>query len=329
MPPVQRGWRKAAELGIDVEMAYWERADPYSLGFPDDPSELLEVSQGLRSAGRFDYAASTLHMGLRATGCPPHVAEEILVCLQERSCESPRHEDAGSALRGYRLSRLMQALDENRAHLGRETVAMAELDNYTELRHAHDFQAPNLYWLISTSPTFFVSLVKAVYTSEPEPAQHTSGQPIETRHIPPETAWNILNDWPPGAFCPGSDGTLNAEPLDAWVQNARAGLAAAGLVELGNLRIGEALAAAPPDSSDDEAPSEAVRNLIERLNNDEIDAGYETAVHNSLGATSRGLTEGGTIERDLATKYRDIGQRYRNWPRTAAIFNGWPLATRA
>ena len=320
MPPAQRGWRRAAELGDDVERAYWERADPYSLGFPDDVSELLEVSQGLRAAGRFDYAASTLHMGLRSTGCPPHVAEEILACLQERAHALPRHEDAGSSLQEYRLSRLMQALDENRAHLGRETVATAELDNYPELRHAHDFKAPNLYWLISTSPAFFVSLVEAVFASEPEPAQDTPGHP-ETRHVPPETAWDILHDWPPGAFCPGTDGTLDAEELDAWVQDARAGLAEAGRVEVGDLRIGEALAAAPSDPSDDDAPSEAVRNLIERLNNDEVDAGYQTAVFNLLGATSRGLTEGGTIERGLAGKYRDISQRYRSWPRTAAIFD--------
>ena len=65
-----------------------------------------------------------------------------------------------------------------------------------------------------------------------------------------------------------------------------------------------------------------MRDLIERLNNDEIDGGYHTAVHNRLGATSRGITEGGTIERDLASKYRDISQRYRSWPRTAAIFDG-------
>ena len=70
MPPVQHGWRRAAELGNDVEGAYWERGDPYSLGFPDDLSELLEVSEGLRSAGRFDYAASTLHMGLRVHQLP-------------------------------------------------------------------------------------------------------------------------------------------------------------------------------------------------------------------------------------------------------------------
>ena len=321
VPPVQRGWRRAAELGNDIEGAYWERGDPYSLGFPDDLSELLEVSEGLRSAGRFDYAASTLHMGLRYTSCPPQVAEEILVCLQERTRAIPRHEDGGSALQGYRLGRLMQALDENRSHLGREVVAVVELDHYRELRHTHDFEAPNLYRLVSTSPAFFVSLVQAIYAPEAEQAQAIPDRPIEARRIPPGTAWDILHDWPLGAFCPGTDGTLDAETLDAWVQDARAGLAEADLVELGDLRIGEALVAAPP-GPDDEAPSEAVRDLIERLNNDEIDGGYHTAVHNRLGATSRGITEGGTIERDLASKYRDISQRYRNWPRTAAIFEG-------
>ena len=110
--------------------------------------------------------------------------------------------------------------------------------------------------------------------------------------------------------------------LEAWVQDAREDLAEAGLGELGDSNIGEALAAAPPDPDHDEAPSESVRNLIERLNNDQIDTGYHIAVSNRQGATSRGLTEGGTIERDLARKYRDISQRCRNWPRTAAIYEG-------
>ena len=322
VPPARRGWGRAADLGSDVEQIYWERADSYSLGFPDDPGELLEVSQGLRSAGRFDDAASTLHMGLRGTSCPPQVAEEILVCLQERACERSRHEDAGSALYEYRLSCLMEALGQNKSHLGQETVAMVELDHYRELSHASEFDAPNLYWLISARPVFFVSLVKAKYRGEPEPAEVTPEQPIETRHIPPDTAWHVLHNWPTGAFCPGIDGTLDADMLDAWVQEARVGLAEASLGDLGDLNIGEALAAAPPDPDDDEAPSEAVRNLIERLDNDAVDNGYHIAVHNRQGATSRGLTEGGTIERDLAQKYRDISHRYRGSPRTAAIYAG-------
>ena len=246
VPPAQRGWRRAAELGSHVEQVYWERAASYSLGFPDDSGELLEVSQGLRSAGRFDDAASTLHMGLRGTSCPPQVAEEILVCLQERARERSRHKDVNSALYEYRLSCLMEALDQNKSHLGQETVSMVELDHYRELSHARDFDAPNLYWRISTSPAFFVSLVKAKYRSQPEPAEATPEQPIETRHIPPETAWHALHNWPIGAFCPGIDGTLDADMLEAWVQDAREDLAEAGLGELGDSNIGEALAAAPP-----------------------------------------------------------------------------------
>ena len=322
VPPAQRGWRRAADLGSDVEQVYWERADSYSLGFPDDPGELLEVSQGLRSAGRFDDAASTLHMGLHGTSCPSQVAEEILVCLKERSRERSRHEDVNSALYEYRLSCLMEALDQNKSHLGRETVAMVELDHYRELSYARDFDAPNLYWLISISPAFFVSLVKSKYGWEPEPAEVTPEQPIETRQIPPDTAWHVLHGWPTGAFCPGIDGTLDADMLEAWVQEARVDLTEAGLGDLGDLNIGEALAATPPDPDDDEAPSETVRKLIERLDSDAVDDGYDVAVSNRQGATSRGLTEGGTIERDLARKYRDISHRYRDSPRTAAIYAG-------
>jgi hypothetical protein len=79
------------------------------------------------------------------------------------------------------------------------------------------------------------------------------------------------------------------------------------------------LARSPADS-DGLWPHAAVRNLIERLSNDIIDEHLQVGVYNSRGVTSRGLSDGGAQERDLATRYRQMSEAVKqNWPRTAKM----------
>ena len=321
LPPTQRSWRHATDLGADTAVAYWERADPYSLGFPEDSDALLEVSQGLRSAGRADDAAWVLHMGLRGTDCPAEIAEEIVECLQDRIDQQPSRGDVPSRLGEYRLSKLMDILDQHRDTLGLQKVALIEWAHYPELQYAHDFKAQNLYRLLSTDPEFYASLVELAY----KPRSQDAPDLTETEQHASVNAWSILRHWPPESFCPGStrEGGLDADMLNAWVDDVRARLAAADRSEVGDMTIGAALAAAPPDPRYEHAPCAAVRDLIERLQSDPVSDGFDTALYNRMGAaTTRGITDGGTIERDLAKQYRATSERYAQWPRTAAIFAG-------
>jgi hypothetical protein len=67
-------------------------------------------------------------------------------------------------------------------------------------------------------------------------------------------------------------------------------------------------------------PSRAVRALLESLQNDKIEEGLRTEIHNQRGVTTRGLTEGGVQERDLVSRYREEAARLSDeWPRSAAI----------
>src|SRR5207248_1096073 len=122
--------------------------------------------------------------------------------------------------------------------------------------------------------------------------------------------------------CPGleADGTVNDAKLRAWVSDARHLLEEADRLSVGDDEIGQALAAAPADP-DGLWPCLPVRDLVEELANEHIDAGFARRIFNNRGATSRSLTAGGAQEWSLVAQYRERAQRLRvEWPRVATIF---------
>lgn len=130
-----------------------------------------------------------------------------------------------------------------------------------------------------------------------------------------------LNSWPSSQIVPGldSDGAINKERLNCWVDHVRQRLAESDRTKIGDQRIGAGLAASPPEP-DGEWPSPAVRDLIERLNSDHIDLGITMAIRAQRGITTRSPIEGGDQERDLAGTYHQKSLQFSDSPRTSAIF---------
>ena len=215
----------------------------------------------------------------------------------------------------------MTMLDRHREHLGIGRVATLEWQYLPALAHAGDTSTPNLYRHLAEDPDLFASLVETAY----KPASSLPGdrpEPDETTRQRALNAHRLLHSWPPAAFSPGGDGQqgLRAERLDGWVDHARSRLEEIDRQRIGDTLIGAALAASPSDS-DGEWPSAAVRDLIERVNSDDLDRGLTIAVCNRRGGTTRSPTDGGDQERELAARYRAQGHRFSQWPRTAAIFD--------
>lgn len=109
--------------------------------------------------------------------------------------------------------------------------------------------------------------------------------------------------------------------LNSWVERARIRLTETGRADIGDQQIGAALAATPADPNGD-WPGIAMRDLLERLQSPDIDNGISMTLYNRRCVTARGITEGGTQERELAEDYRARGRKCQEWPRTAAIFAG-------
>ncbi len=325
IPAMQRPWRKVNELGGDVAAEYWARSDLWYVGWPPSLTEVLEVSQCLRGAGRAGSAASFLAPQLHTLGSEPQFAEEAAACLEERVDQEERQDPRASPLDGYYLTLLLEVLNRHREYLGPGRVAVIEWRYYRALRHDSDFKAPNLYRELAQNPDFFVSLVELAF----RPANASPGDRPESSDADRQRALNahrLLRSWPSSQISPGvdEDGKLDEERLNSWVDRARRRLAEVDRAVIGDQMIGKALAVSPPDPVG-EWPSLAVRESIERLRSDDIDLGLHMALRDQRGPTNRSPTDGGDQERQLVATYREKSRSFSSWPRTAAIFEG--LAT--
>jgi hypothetical protein len=101
------------------------------------------------------------------------------------------------------------------------------------------------------------------------------------------------------------------------LDEARTLLAEVDRLELGELQVGEVLARAPADQ-DGTFPTRAVRDVLEMAPNDRLERGFVIGLYNKRGVTSRGMTEGGKQEYDLAKQYDGWAESIEaTHPRTA------------
>ena len=265
VPPVKTPWRRANELGGDVASQYWTRVEYWSLGAPSDLSDLLAVSQGLRSARRVDLAAFVLSLRSRGRVPDPRFAEEAATCLEQLVAQQDPQNPRPHEQPIYDLLGLLDALDQNREHLAAGRVAMIEWQYYPALRHDVEFEASNLYRHMAQDPEFVVSLVEFAFkpaSAPPEDRPALSDSDLQRM----KNAFSVLHSWPSSGISPGlkDDGHVDEEQLDIWIHHVRRRSAEIDRTNIGDQVIGKSLAASPPDP-DGEWPSRAVRDLLERL----------------------------------------------------------------
>ncbi len=319
-PPIEMPWTRIDDLGTDVASAYWDRVGYYDLGIPDELSQLLEVCRRLRESKRLGLARWLLVAHADEHRPEAEFAEEVALNLEEW-IENPGDDAGDTEMVRWELASLLKVLDANRDHLGTTRVAIIEWQFHPLLQHDPEFSAPNLYREMLRDPDLFVQFVELAF----KPASAAPNeQPTLTaaQQQMALSAMDVLSEWPASQFAPSVDGEdeLDAGALNDWIDAARKKLAAIDRVEIGDEVIGWALASSPADPGD-EWPSEVVRNLLERLQNDRVDQGLNITIRNRRGVTSRSPTAGGDQERQLAQSYKHQAQRFREWPRTVAIFN--------
>ncbi|WP_420439786.1 hypothetical protein [Candidatus Poriferisodalis sp.] len=313
-------WKSADEHRSDVASAYWEQVGPYELGHSHAIDELRSICRHLRDAERHDAVLELLWRELGSHWSSCEFASEVAESLEHWLNHLADASDV-SALARPDLIELLRVLDAHRDCTGIDRLAMLEWHFHALLEHVPSFKAPNLYRGIASDPEMFVHLVELAFKpASAEPSDELAQD--EHRQRIALNAYNVLHEWPAGHFAPGvdDDGTPNASQLDEWIDGVRAGLTDIDRRSVGDCMIGTALAASPPDP-DGTWPAEAVRGLLERLDSDEVDDSLLIAVYNQRGVTSRSLTDGGAQERELAASYWEKGRRFREWPRTKAVFD--------
>lgn len=204
-----------------------------------------------------------------------------------------------------------------------ELVGVLASSNFDETRVAriewafapilhHDRPLTVLHRELSRNPSFFVELLSFAYRRQNEEA----GESTKEEQARGNTAYHVLNSW---KSLPGfAGGVVDAASLAEWIDKVLALSAEAGRPRIGAQHVGQVLSHAPV-GSDGAWPHEAVRDIIEKLANPDVEAGFHMGRFNSRGVTTRALTDGGRPERELADQYASWVRQIRDrWPRTAA-----------
>jgi hypothetical protein len=305
---LREAWNQAGRLGAAVDEIYWAEFSPYGRGA--DFPEVSEAASRLIDHGRAAMALDLLSMYARPD------AESLDLAVVQRALDafgSRRDDPELRNVSDYDVSRLLGVL---RARgVSDDVVARYEWKFLPLL--AREGRLTSLERTLASNPREFVNLVELVYRpasskgEEPEPRS-------EERSAVAGQAWRLLHEW---HTVPGTteSGSVDRARLFTWLTEARVLLAASDRQEVGELQIGEVLAHAPRDA-DGVFPASAVRDALEAAPDERLGRGFAVGVHNKRGVTSRGLTEGGEQEYQLARQFYDwataVGDTH---PRTAAI----------
>lgn len=284
---VMRAWELLPELGPEVDSAYWAEFVPYGRGA--DFPHASEVARQLLSHGRAAMAVDTLSLFAERHEDGVDVDVVLDALTQFGTVEDPEI----GRVSAHDLTRLLSYLRSR----GVDETEVARLEwRFLPALH-YESKAPSLQHLMARDPASFVQLIELAF----KPANSERSEPRDVDQNLASNAYRLLREW---QVVPGTrdDGMVDAVALQTWLDEVRAGLAEADRLEIGELHIGEVFAHAPSDS-DETFPTRPVRDVLEAAPNDRLERGFTIGLHNKRGVTSRGMTEGGKQEYDLADKY--------------------------
>lgn len=299
-------WESIDQEGGEVKNRYWHMVSYHGRG-PLEPEMVALIAAHFVEVGNLLSALGLVALYSR------EASPSLIVSLLK---EATSVESAGNIpweRLGADLLILVSVLQESDG-VDQDDVAMLEWQ-LVPFVMGSPHEARALQRKLSRDPEFFIEVLSLAYRAEGE---KLDPNPSDQTRARASRAAELLWDWhtPPGST-PG--GEMEGDALVAWVNRARTLASECGRLAIADLQIGEALAYAPI-GSDGVWPAEAVRDLIESLQSEEIDRGFAIGKANSRGVTTRALGDGGDQERSLSAQFESNAVALRDrWPRTSAV----------
>ena len=300
-------WSQVQAMGKTIGDGYWAKVHPSWRRHTGDEtnyavSRLLEAD---RPGAALDYA----HL---AWGCVEsshiHGILTSLLTSDELSHSSIPPDT-------YSIQEAFKVLNERDA-LTRAELARLEF-LYLDLFWLEEGGVPNLEKEIEAHPDLFCQAVALAHRREND---DNKGEPTNGESNAAQKAYRLLGKL---ARIPGHDrdGTLQSDRLVDWIGKAQELCRANGRQCAGDHHIGQLLSNAPV-GDDGVWPCAPVREALETVLNEDIEAGFLIGRRNSRGAHVR--SEGGAQERELAAQYERWAKAcdYSN-PKVARALRGF------
>lgn len=300
------------EVKIEVNKKYWKEVRIYYL--KDDEIEKINwVIEKLLGVGRPLAAIIASGQILFGSQCKVSLDCNLLGEILKKIAVDPT-DDEQIPISQVRFN-ILKAIEyiQEQEQLPREEIVQIEW-MYLKIFRFESVKPRFLEEEIINNPAFFAQLVSWVFKPE-EGEEDTHEESIKLRT---ENAWELLNNI---SILPGQNenSSIDGEKLREWVYGAREKLKHLGIMKFGDDQIGKILSNSPL-GTDEIWPHEAIRDLVEELQNPELEEAIEVGRFNSRGATFRSPFDGGKQERELAEKYQEqVEQIMLQWPRTSEI----------
>ncbi|MCB9163470.1 MAG: hypothetical protein H6592_03400 [Flavobacteriales bacterium] len=276
-------WQRVASMGESMYAAYWRTSTPQGV---------MDVDQSLFAAERFlenDKPLRSLVAILRhGRGEKCEGSTEFLTKALENCVRTYMQERSEVWMPEYTVTEAHEILSK-RQDIDRQRVALIEWQ-FFDLLERKDLV---LYEEMARDPEPFADVLSYMNRSIQDPERIPTEQ--EGRLI--TRAYAVIKGWK-GMPAARSDGSISEEGLETWYRKAVAAVAARGRM-WSDYPLGEKLRYAPADP-DGTWPCLAVRNLIEKLQSDDLERGVEIAVYNVRGLSA---ADGGHSERTLSERY--------------------------
>lgn len=303
-PSTPSTWAYVEGLGSEVRDQYWRHAGLLPVeGAIDD---LLFAIDQLRRVDRDIEVLGLLHR--RSKDLPSSLLADLLAKGAGQIGDGLKR--LGNMLSYY----VALALKELRTRSDIDKLQIARLEYAYLPLLRHEREPLTIYSLLGADPEMFVDVLSHVFRGKSAPEDQIITDEMKARA---EISYDLLSAFKnvPGLH----EGKIDTQVLFGWVVKARTLMAAKGLDEIGDQRIGFILAHAPQDSDEAFWPPAAVCQVIEAVASDQLERGFAIECFNKRGVYRKGINEGGGQERGYAERYKGWAEATLKYPRTSAM----------
>ena len=307
----EKTWKWLDRFGSNVNAQYWQDVvvQPWRLS----EAEYVTATTSLLSVGRGFDAIDTMHAATQTDGITVK-AEAIAKVLEMAAALNVRAPSRERSVR-YELQELIKKVQEegnfDQARLAKIELTYLGVFDSANHRMQNDIRPVALTNAIWDDPDFFVGLVTTVYRGKGEERKEIT----EEQRLIARRSYDVLEKI---EQLPLSDsGEPDLDSFHAWVEVVRAKLTAVKRLSVTDSLIGQ-IVARSTYSKKGEWPEFNVAQAIESIATDKLISGFVAQVVNLRGITSRGPTDGGQQERDLADRYKNLAERIRPYSQNLA-----------
>lgn len=299
-------WNFVETLDNDIQIAYWQQASPFFWGGYKEDVTLYKLEK-LSSVGR----------GLDAMNDAWIYADEIPTKNIENLLNGVLSSIKGlnGSLDHHPLSEFMEQLHE-RDDADKNLLLTYEWIFLPVLRY--DYKDTNFTLMnqrLCADPDFVVEVLGYLYKQEDD-EPYSEDEPTPEKQANALRAFYLFNQWKdiPGV---NEDKAIDEKILSEWMQSVFDKAIQSKQFKHACSRLGE-LFSHYPEWTDEAEKLFAVMQTVEEKT---FFDSYSVGLFNKRGYTTRGPYEGGEIERDNASAFKKLYDKYhKHYPRVAKVF---------